>query len=205
MDDDGSSPPRRAAGGPATAAETADAMLRTNASSNAKELLTRTMEESRVRAAQMPDEDRGRPGIDFQQLWQELGYKIVPMAGGVVLLIVGALWFGWYMAGGGRSLPDLARVSGTVTKAGAPLAGAEVWFTPMDVKSKGSHGYTNAEGEYTQYFDEDAEGAVLGKNRVEVILLDDHGRNIVEGEFSMAKPGLFEVQPGSNEFDIKIP
>jgi hypothetical protein len=180
-------------------------MLRTNASSNAKELLTRTMEESRVRAAQMPDEDQGKPGIDYRELWRELGLRIAPLVGGIVVMIVLALWFGWYMAGGGRALPDLARVSGTVTKAGAPLAGAEVVFTPMDVIEKSSYGFTTEEGEYSLIYDEDATGVVIGKCRVEVSLLDDHGRNIVDGEFSMTKPGVFDVKPGSNRFDIKIP
>jgi hypothetical protein len=180
-------------------------MLRTNASSNAKELLTRTMEESRVRAAQMPDEDEGKPRIDYRELWRELGVKIVPLVGGIVALIVLALWFGWYMAGGGRKLPDLADVRGTVTKAGAPLAGAEVVFTPMDVKSKGSYGYTNEDGEYRLRYDEDADGAVLGKNRVEVTFLDERGRNVIDGKFSIGKPEVFVVEPGSNEFNIEIP
>lgn len=204
-DDETPAAPRRAAGGAATAAETADAMLRTNASSNAKELLTRTMEESRVRAAQMPEEDRGKPGIDFKELWRELGVKILPLAAALVVLVVLTFLFARYMVGGGRKLPDLARVSGTVTKAGAPLAGAEVVFTPMDVKEKSSYGFTNEDGEYSLIYDEDAKGAVIGKCRVEVTLLDQRGRNIVDGKFSMTNPGLFVVKPGSNEYPIEIP
>jgi hypothetical protein len=180
-------------------------MLRTNASSNAKELLTRTMEESRVRAAQMPEEDRGKPGIDWRELWRELGIKIAPLVAGLVVLVVLTFWFSWYMVGGGRALPDLARVTGTVTKGGKPLAGAEVWFTPMDVKSKGSHAYTNDEGEYSLQYDEDARGAVIGKNRVEVSLMDERGRELIDGDFSMRSPGVYEVKPGGQVFDIKIP
>jgi hypothetical protein len=205
MDDEAPAAPRRGAGESPTAAETADAMLRTNASSNAKELLTRTMEESRVRAAQMPDEDQGKPGIDFKELWRELGFKIAPLVAGLVVLVVLTFWFGRYMVGGGRDLPDLARVSGVVTKGGSPLAGAEVVFTPMDVIKKSSYGFTDEQGEYSLIYDEDANGAVVGKCRVEVTRLDERGRNIVEGKYSATDPGLFVVESGSNECNIEIP
>jgi hypothetical protein len=197
--------PRRDAAGPTTAAETADAMLRTNASANAKELLTRTMEESRVRAAQMPVEDQGEPRVDYQQLGRDLLFRGAPIIVGAIVVVVSAYWLGNYMSGGGRKLPDLARVSGTVTKGGAPLAGASVYFTPMDVKAKTAFGMTDENGAYTLIYDEDARGAVVGKNRVEVSLIGPNGRDLIEGAYSMADAKIHEVKPGSQTIDLTIP
>lgn len=197
--------PRRDPSGPSTAAETADAMLRTNASANAKELLTRTMEESRVRAAQMPAEDRGEPQVDYQQLGRELLFRGAPIIVGTIAVVVAAYWLGNYMSGGGRDLPELGRVTGKVTMGGAPLTGADVYFTPMDVKAKTAYGRTDEEGEYTLIYDEDARGAVLGKNRVEVSLIAPTGKERIEGAYSMADAKIHEVKPGSQRIDITIP
>jgi hypothetical protein len=180
-------------------------MLRTNASANAKELLTRTMEESRVRAAQMPVEDQGEPRVDYQQLGRDLLFRGAPIIVGAIVVVVSAYWLGNYMSGGGRKLPDLARVSGTVTKGGAPLAGASVYFTPMDVKAKTAFGMTDENGAYTLIYDEDARGAVVGKNRVEVSLIGPNGRDLIEGAYSMADAKIHEVKPGGQTIDLTIP
>jgi hypothetical protein len=78
-------------------------MLRVNASTNAKELLTKTMEESRIRAAQMP-EDRKAPGVDYKATLRELLLRFAPAVGGAVLLILGAYFLSNLMMGGGRPI-----------------------------------------------------------------------------------------------------
>lgn len=60
--------------------------------------------------------------------------------------------------------PKTARVSGTVTLQGKPLAGANVYFSSEKFSS---YGKTNAEGRY-----ELVQGAVPGKNKVYISKLE---------------------------------
>lgn len=205
-------PPRKSRSGKtdaASAAQTADAMLRINASSNAKDLLTKTMEESRVRAAQMP-EDRTEPGIDWKAEFKDLLFRFGPAAGGAVVLIVLTYWFANYMAGGGITLPDLGRVRGVVTKGGDPLAGAQVMFEPMDVKASTATAITEEDGSYDLIYTEGVRGAVIGKNRVWVTLIGPDGKEQVPprtrfGYGSTDAESVKTVESGSNEIDIAIP
>ena len=70
-----------------------------------------------------------------------------------------------------------APVSGTVTMNGKPLAGAIVSFMPV-VERKGleaplgSSGKTNDKGEYTLTSDTGRTGALVGKHRVSVSLMN---------------------------------
>jgi hypothetical protein len=196
-----------------SASQTADEMLRVNASANAKDLLTKTMEESRVRAAQMPEE-RGEPAIDWKQEFRDLLVRFGPAVGGVVLLLVLAYAFAHYMAGGGLELPDLGRVSGVVTKGGKPLPGALVTFEPFEPSKSlgdripgGASALTNEDGEYDLKYLEDVRGAAVGKNRVWVSLIGPDGREVVppQSKFGYGSTDVFDVKPGSNEFNIEIP
>ena len=190
----------------ASAAQTADAMLRINASSNAKDLLTKTMEESRVRAAQMP-EDRTEPGIDWKAEFKDLLFRFGPAAGGAVVLVVLTYWFANYMAGGGLELPDLGRVRGVVTKGGDPLAGAQVMFEPMDVKASTATAITRDDGSYDLIYTEGVYGAVVGKNRVWVTLIGPDGKEQVPARTKYGYGGtdVETVKKGSNKIDIPIP
>ncbi len=189
-----------------SAAQTADAMLRVDASANAKDLLTKTMEESRVRAAQMP-EDRAEPGIDWKQEFKELLLRFGPAMGGAVVLIVVLYAFSNYMAGGGLDLPDLARVRGVVTKGGEPLAGAQVMFEPMDVKASTATAITGEDGSYDLMYTEGVRGAVVGKNRVWVTLIGPDGRERVPAQtkYGYGNNDTHVVESGSNDIDIPIP
>jgi len=190
----------------ASAAQTADEMLRVNASTNAKELLTKTMEESRIRAAQMP-EDRRAPGIDYKATARELLLRFAPAVGGAVLLIVGAYFLSNLMVGGGPALPALADVSGTVTKDGKPLAEAYVSFTPVDVQAGAGTAYTDENGYYELKYTEGVSGAVIGKNRVEVSKLGPDGREMVPAKtmYGQGSNVIQVVEEGSQTVDIPIP
>lgn len=189
-----------------SAAQTADAMLRVNASTNAKDLLTRTMEESRVRAAQMP-EDRRAPGIDYAGAARELLTRFAPAVGGTVLLIVLTYWFSTYMAGGGADLPPLGQVSGTVTKAGQPLSGAYVTFSPVDIKGGAGSSYTDEQGFYELKYTEGVEGTPVGKNLVEVSFIGPDGREVVKAKtkYGLGASVMETVKEGSQTIDIPIP
>jgi hypothetical protein len=196
--------PKRPA--PASAAQTADEMLKVNASTNAKELLTKTMEESRIRAAQMPEE-RKAPGVDYKETARELGLRFAPAVLGGVAVILFAYWFGNYMAGGGPDLPPLGEVSGTVTKEGKPLVNAYVSFIPVDEKAGGATAYTDDQGYYELKYTEGVDGAVVGKNRVEVSLVGPDGREVVPATtpYGLGSREIEEVKEGSQTIDIKIP
>lgn len=194
--------PKRA---PPSAAQTADEMLRSTAAANAKELMTKVTEESRLRAAQMPEEPE-KPGVDYKQAARDLFLQFAPATIGVVALVVLMYWFGSYMAGGGPDLPDLGYVTGKVTKGGKPMVGAQVIFSPVDVKAGAATAYTDEEGNYVLKYTEGVEGAVLGKNRIEVSLVEG-GREQVP-PMSPYGPGsniVKTVEPGSQTIDIEIP
>jgi hypothetical protein len=190
----------------ASAAQTADEMLRVNASTNAKELLTKTMEESRIRAAQMPEERRA-PGVDYKETARELGLRFAPAVLGAGLLILFAYWFGNKMAGGGPELPPLASVSGKVTKAGEPLVDAYVSFTPVDTQAGAGTAYTDENGDYELKYTEGVNGAVVGKNRVEVSKIGPNGREMVPAKtmYGQGSNVIEVVEEGSQTIDIPIP
>ena len=62
--------------------------------------MTKTVEESRIRAAQMPEE-REKPGIDYKETARELGLRFAPSVVGTVLAILVAYWLGMWISGGG--------------------------------------------------------------------------------------------------------
>lgn len=67
--------------------------------------------------------------------------------------------------GCGDAGPTLAPVTGKVTKAGLPLAGITVTFSPV-APGPSSGGMTDAEGKYTLVCQNGEPGAVLGKHKV---------------------------------------
>ena len=194
-----------------SAAGSARKMLSADAANNARDLLTKSMEESRVRAAEMPEEPEA-PGIDYVQMVRELGFRVAPIAIGCVLAILGALWLGYHLTGGGVDYPDLASVRGVVTKEGQPVAGATVRFEPLVIEKDGlrqgtAAGTTDENGRYELYYREGVEGAVVGKNRVTISKMLENGRDLVPPmtDFGFGSNIVREVEEGSNTFDLEIP
>jgi hypothetical protein len=121
------------------------------------------------------------------------------------------------MAGGGLDLPDLATVTGVVTKAGRPLPGALVTFEPIEPSQalddkipSGATALTNEQGEYDLYYMEGVRGAALGKSRVWVSLIGPDGREVVPPQskfgYGSTDPGdVCDVPPGGIKFNIEIP
>jgi len=70
------------------------------------------------------------------------------------------------MVGCGASGPEIASVSGTVTMDGKPLPNAMIVFSPESGRPAGAR--TDEEGNYVLEFTEDREGAVPGKNNVQI-------------------------------------
>jgi hypothetical protein len=81
-----------------------------------------------------------------------------------LLLLVVSIFL---IAGCGSRGPKTARVSGTVTMSGKPLAKVGVTFLPTK-KGPAATGVTNENGEFTLTTARKGDGAVLGKHKVTV-------------------------------------
>lgn len=111
-----------------------------------------------------------------------------------------------------RTLPPLGRVKGMVTLDGKPLARASVAFVPYE-RGNGAYATTDAEGRYTLRYTANHEGAVVGRNRVE-IRTGGEGRdadgNLVEtaerlpARYHATSELVVEVAAGENEFDFPL-
>ncbi len=73
--------------------------------------------------------------------------------------------------GGASDQPDLARVSGTVTLDGNPLADAMVRFYPQN--GRPSSGKTDSQGRYELIYLAGTKGAVIGEHEVRISTADD--------------------------------
>jgi hypothetical protein len=87
--------------------------------------------------------------------------------------------------------PPIGIVSGTVTRGGQPIPGLTVSFLPDD--GRPSWGITDDYGQYTLHWDEDHDGAEVGRHKVCVafdasLQADDSGRDAATKGKAKAKP-----------------
>jgi phage FluMu protein Com len=199
---------------PNSASATAGAMLG-GASAGAKDLLTRTMEESRARASRIDDEEDDRlrgPGV--KDYVREYGLQATGIAVAFVLVTWGLYRLANSMYGGGMPVPDLGRVYGIVKLDGQPLEGAKVRFTPTDrnlsVDEQGRHRYrastatTDAEGYYDLYYSEDVRGAAVTEHRVSIEKFGPDGRLLTPANMYDLTEEMRPVESGSNEIDFNL-
>jgi hypothetical protein len=204
-----------------SASETAGKMLAGGASSGAaKDLLTRTMEESRARSARVEDEQPAPPPA-WLELTREFGVRGLLGLAGVLLVAVGVYLIMYRMLGSGVPLPKLARVSGTVTLDGQPLAGAQVRFTLLSedgrneatevestsgktVRVRPGMAITDEDGRYSLEYMEGLRGTPVGKNRVSLSKLGDGGRELVPGQYGPLSVETRDVESGSQTIDFAL-
>jgi hypothetical protein len=110
------------------------------------------------------------------------------------------------LAGCGKSnRPALGQVTGRVTLAGQPLAGALVLFTPAG-PGRTSQGVTDAEGVYELTYLRDIKGANLGHHAVRITASPDGSTTPA---WPAARGGDFThtavVERGDNRMDFAIP
>lgn len=196
-----------------SASATADAMLNAaSASAGAKELLTRTVEESRARAARLEEEAPPKEPSQFSLLMQEL-MRLSPYIAAGILAIVGLFYFVNSMVSTKFALPDLGYVSGRVTLNKEPLAGARVFFAPVEkdfrtetgklIRVRTARGVTDESGEYELVYVDDIEGTGLGENRVWLERFVD-GRDLIPGEYGPRARQTREVKAGSQQIDFEL-
>ncbi len=191
---------------PPTAAASAKGML--SASSNAKDLLTRTVEESRARAAEMPEESR-IPLIDTAQLKMLLFTKILPFGGATIVICWLFYWLANSMYGdSGLKLPEeLVAAQGVVLINGKPTEGVSVFMRfmpnaddPNAERWRASTAITNEDGEFEMMFLEGYEGVVPGRQQVSLSYMVN-GLETIDSEY--AEPGKLQTIDESN-YDLKI-
>lgn len=69
---------------------------------------------------------------------------------------------------GNGDMPELAEVTGTLTKGGVPVVGAQVEFYP-DGPGAASYGKTDQDGRFELYYSTGPAGAALGTHKVTII------------------------------------
>jgi hypothetical protein len=114
--------------------------------------------------------------------------------------------------GGGSGLPPLGNVSGTVTVDGQPAPNVMVQFSPVQ-GGRTSSGITDGSGRYSLMYTAEASGAQVGKHEVRVTpsseAPSDDQMDLASPQGALSPEHLqqtfeFEVQAGSNTFDIKL-
>lgn len=201
----GSSKARAASMSPAAAA----ANEQLDASANARDLLSKSMEESRVKASTMPQTEK-KPMFDFSGAGKEL-LRYAPHAVGAVLGIFLLYWMMNKMLGESIELPELGPVSGTVTFDGDPVAGVAVQFTPLDDvranagdgpdRVRTSTGITDENGYYTLYYLDNVKGAVVGKGRLWIEVRSPKDIKRIPPEWTAPGPNIREVKKTGNNQD----
>lgn len=187
-----------------------EAGSRFSTSDFAKEMMMKAKEESRLHAGDpLPDEGKG--GFDYSGFMREVGLKA---GGGTVLVILLAygLYVGanWMMASR-LKLPPLGYVTGKVTLDGTPLAGATVYFAPVqpdmaDTKrdrARTSYGITDDQGEYTMIYYETTQGVAIGKCQVWLELLGPKGQ-VIPPDWTKAVLQVREVKAGSQVINFEM-
>lgn len=190
---------------PPTAAASAKGLL--SASSNAKDLLTRTVEESRARAAEMPQETKV-PFIDTAQLRMLLFTRVLPIGGGVIVLCGVMFWIASSIYGtGDLELPDeLVDCEGVVLINGERVEGVVVTMRPAPDKNnddrrwRTSMAVTNAEGEFKMVYLEGYDGIVPGLQQVALSYVVD-GLETINDDFSL--PGR-RMEINEATYDLKL-
>ena len=169
-------------------------------------LLARSMEESRVRASEMPEE-KPRFNFDFAGFVREVGIKGIGTVLGLVLAVYGTYWIMNNMMGGGVKLPPLGYVSGTLTIGGKPAVGVKVYLSPLDRQIEGANekkerardsaGVTDLEGRFTMYYLPNIEGAKVGPCRLWLEAPDP--TVAIPASYGIASDHKVDVKAGNNE------
>ncbi len=196
-----------------SASASADAMLSGGASAGAaRDLLTRTVEESRARASRLDDKKPREPSVAFE-IARELFVRGLPGLVGIAILGIGIYLVMNSMLGDSMDLPPLGRVSGRVALDGDALAGASITFLPVKrefelsenktIGIRASRAVTDADGNYTLEYMEGIPGAFVGQHRVSISKRDGP-RELAPARYGPYSSELRAVGPDSQVFNFDL-
>ena len=138
-------------------------------------------------------------GRTAAEVGRRLGWRIAMVMASALVGVAGC---------GGNE--NLAYVTGTVRLDGEPLPDAFVVFAPTSGGTT-SYGRTDAEGVYEMMFSDDAKGAWIGENRVEISTgdVDASGtgggaREQVPAIYNQASTLKVDVVAGNNVHDFDL-
>ena len=211
------SPPR--SGSSAELPAVGDTHPAINASTTARDLLTKSMENGRVRVSsrQHLEQKKQAAKFDFSGAMAQLRRAALYLAAGIVVAL-GIYWLADRMFSNRLDLPPLAYVSGTVTLDGRPLPNVVVHLT-SDKSSEGKStdgkkinlrdatGMTNSSGFYEVQYIAGVPGAPLGNARVwlEPLSPEDFKR-IPPSYLTIGSTDIRDVKDSGNEsrFNIEL-
>lgn len=166
----------------------------------------KAMEESRLHAGDPPPEEK-KESFDFAGFFREFGVKV----GGGLAACIGVYFLMSYMMSDPLRLPKLGYVSGEVKLDGAPLAGATVYFAPLDATMAGtkkdrartSFGITDEKGHYKMMYLQTVPGVAIGKCRIWLDLVGPKGQ-LIPPDYTEAVMQVREVKAGNQEFPFAM-
>ena len=206
------SPEEEEPGDMPAAASAAAAMT---ASANARDLLSKAQDDSRVRASLPPTEER-QPTIDFSMARaQVMEYWpwLVGVPAGILLLYFGMS----QMLSETRTLPDLGRVTGTLTLDGKPFPAVQVYLTPVQrdaevngktLRLRDAVGVTDENGYFDVQYVDGIYGAPVGKVYIWLQPIEAKDFKKIPPKYVTRSPSneVREVREAGNagEFDITL-
>lgn len=217
MDDDAPPRPREpvkpSKPTPSTGSTAAAAAAAWDSKMAAKQM-AKAIKDSRSEAMAAKEDAEKGERFDWQGFFQEFGLKGLAGLAGIILLTYGAYLMIDRMMGRGVKLPPLGYVTGTVTLDGAPLAGANVYFSPQataddgkksaDLRPRTSVAVTDDKGQYRMSYLDGVDGVAVGQCRVWVSKLNEKGKQLVTGEFNEMNLTVREVKSGSQKYDFAM-
>ncbi len=180
----------------------------------AAKMMKKAIKESQAESAHQRELD-AKAGFDYGLFFREFGWRGLGLIlGGLILtytLYVGSnrMW------SSKLKLPKMGYVTGTIKVNGEPLAGAEVYFAPVEAEVGGkkrdrirtSVGVTDARGHYVMMYvpADRIEGVAVGRCRMWVSHVGERG-NDIPSEYSEAAMLVKEITEGRQKapFDLDM-
>lgn len=176
----------------------------------AHELVARREAEKRKeRQAGLDLKGDSEPGVDYVGIAQEVARTVFPGIAAIVVICAVTYWLSTSVMKSNRGLPDLGRVTGTVTLDGQPLDEAMITFQPVAGDEPGSKisasvGRTDKSGHYELDYVKDVKGAAVGAHRVMIQAPLPTGKERLPARYNLRTQLTANVEKGGNTVDFPL-
>tara|TARA_R110002072_G_scaffold927_1_gene7416 strand:- start:91292 stop:92185 length:894 start_codon:yes stop_codon:yes gene_type:complete len=167
-----------------------------NAASIASSLLSKTGKRNRPEDFQDPA-DADKVSYDFTEVNYLLLHRVLPGVAAATVMFFLAYWMFSGMMDSAK-LPELAELTGRVTRNGEGVAGALRFFpvagnsADSGFSGSSSFAFAEADGTYEVFYNDDVAGLVIGNHEVEIMV----GTDRIKREVT--------IEPGSHVIDFEI-